>query len=227
MPYLNDVFISYKRSPITEQWLNDTFLPFFIEYLDEQLPNKPIVFVDKSREKHTYVSELTPGVDFTSELFQNLVYSKCLVSIWTPNYFRKSEWCAKEYLTMRYCQEYRKPPAFKGPKTLIWPIMYRKVEPLPEAIKNIHCLDYSEYNLVGEAFTRSEKYLKFQQQLQGDILTISNIILNVPPMDQYWETKEGQRKIIKELNVYFEANGDFNIPPKQNLVSWQTIPEGS
>lgn len=212
MPYINDVFISYKRGKVNEQWLNEIFLPYFENELDNILPFKPKIFVDKTG--------LTPGVDFTNELFRNLIFSKCLVSIWSPPYFRKSEWCITEFLTMRFKQEYHKLDAFTTPKTLLWPIMYRKVDPLPAAIKNINYLDYSEYNVVGEAFFKSEKFIKFQEQLQTEIKSIAEIILAAPDYNPYWDTPEGRKEITTVLQDYFTSNSDFDHPPVQTPITW-------
>jgi hypothetical protein len=212
MPYINDVFISYKRGKVNEQWLNDIFLPFFENELDNILPTTPRIFVDKSG--------LTPGVDFENELFKNLIFSKCMVSIWSPPYFRKSEWCVMEYLTMRFKQDYHKLNAFTTPKTLLWPIMYRKVDPLPPAIQNITYLDYSDYNVVGEAFFKSEKFIKFQEKLQGDIKSIADIIISAPPYNAYWDTPQGRTEMLQLLKEYFDSNSDFEQPPAQTPITW-------
>lgn len=213
MPYQFDVFISYKRGRINDQWLTEIFLPFFESYLDDELPHRPKIFLDKTG--------LTPGVDFNNELFQNLICSKCLVAICSPPYFRRSEWCIKEFLTMKYMQEYYKLGVHTVPRTLIWPVIYREIQPLPDIIKNINFLDYSEFNVVGEAFFKSEKSLKFQEKLQEDISTISDIILNVPPLNPIMETAEGRKQLLKELNAYLEKNAeDADSVPKQNPISW-------
>lgn len=212
MDYAYDVFISYKRGRINEQWLNETFFPFFQDYLNNELPHEPKIFID--------TTGLTPGVDFSNELFNNLLLSKCLVSILSPPYFRRSEWCVKEFLTMKYRQEQFKLGSTTKPKTLIWPIIYREIQPLPDLAKNISLLDYSEFNVVGEAFTKSEKYLRFQEKLQDDIRSIAEIIVNVPPLDVAIETDEGRKKIIDELNIYFEGNFDAGAIPTQSPIAW-------
>ena len=112
MPYINDVFISYKRGRINEQWLTDIFLPIFSNFLNDALPFDPKIFVDRTG--------LTPGVLFRDELFINLLYSKCIVSIWSPPYFRKSEWCVKEFLTMKNRKEFCQLSLLTMSKTLIW-----------------------------------------------------------------------------------------------------------
>ncbi|HSN59720.1 MAG TPA: toll/interleukin-1 receptor domain-containing protein [Ferruginibacter sp.] len=212
MAYLYDVFISYKRGKINEQWLREIFLPFFEDYLNNELPYQPKIFVD--------TTALTPGVDFSNELFRNLMYSKCMVSIWSPPYFRRSEWCVKEFLTMKYKQDFHKLNAGTVPRTLIWPVLYREIEPLPELASQISYLDYSEFNVVGEAFFRSDKFLRFQEKLQQDICSIVDIINNVPPMDDFFETSEGREKTIKELKVYFEGKVEQSDLIIQNPISW-------
>lgn len=211
MPYINDVFISYKRGRVNEQWLNEIFLPYFEDQLNNALPYEPKIFVDKTG--------LTPGVDFANELFSNLIYSKCLVSIWSPPYFRRSEWCLKEFLTMRFKQEYYKLSEMTTPKTLLWPVMYRKVNPLPIAVQSINYLDYSKYNLIGDAFFKSEKFLELQEQLQNEIQTVVDIIEDAPPYNDYWDSSEGRSEILQALKDYFDKNDDFD-KPFQKPILW-------
>jgi hypothetical protein len=212
MAYLYDVFISYKRGRINEQWLKDIFLPVFEDYLNNELPHQPKIFID--------TTALTPGVDFSNELFRNLMYSKCMVSIWSPPYFRKSEWCVKEFLTMKFKQEHFKINEATIPRTLIWPVLYRDIDPLPDIASHLSYLDYSEFNVVGEAFFRNEKFLKLQEKMQEDICSIAEIINNVPPMDPFFETPEGRQKTIKDLQTYFEGKVEQAEPITQTPISW-------
>lgn len=211
MPYKNDVFISYKRGRINEQWLNEIFLPLFSDNLNNVLPHDPVIFVDKSG--------LTPGVDFNDELFINLLYSKCIVSIWSPPYFRKSEWCIKEFLTMKYRQEVLELSPLTNPKTLIWSVLYREIEPIPKIASGLHYLDYTDFNVVGDAFFRSSRYIEIQEKMQDDIKTLADIIMHVPPLKPEWETNEGRQQIANELNEYFNKNYSDD-QPKQDPISW-------
>lgn len=213
MEYINDVFISYKRGWINEQWLEQIFLPHFKEYLNELLPNPPVIFVDKTG--------LIAGVDFSQELFRNLVYSRSFVSIWSPPYFRRSEWCVKEFLTMKYQQELYQIAPGGTPPTLIFPLLLRKlIDPIPSMVQNIHYLDYCEFNVIGDPFFKSDLYLKFQRKLSEDVSKIADIINNAPALHNDLKTSQGQTKIAAEINTYLSNNeGDFNLP-KQGLVSW-------
>ena len=211
MPYINDVFISYKRGKINEQWLNEIFLPLFSDNLNNVLPHDPKIFVD--------TTGLTPGVNYNDELFVNLFYSKCIVSIWSPPYFRKSEWCIKEFLTMKYRQEIFQLNPLTNPRTLIWSVLYREMETIPKIAAGLHYLDYTEFNLVGDAFIKGPKYLQIQEKMQDDIKTIADIIMQAPPLKTEWETQEGREQIIKDLNEYFEKNNP-ELPQKQDPISW-------
>ncbi|GAB2814802.1 toll/interleukin-1 receptor domain-containing protein [Ferruginibacter profundus] len=212
MPYINDVFISYKRGKINEQWLNEIFLPLFSEYLNNELPFEPKIFVDRSG--------LTPGVNFNDELFVNLLYSKCIVSIWSPPYFRRSDWCVKEFLTMKHRQEVLELSPLTDPKTLIWSVLYREVVPIPELADGLSYLDYTDFNLVGDAFFKTEKYLAIQEKMKKDIKTIAAIITKAPALKPEWETIEGRKQIVNELNEYFKK---YNLENelKQEPITWQ------
>jgi hypothetical protein len=212
MEYINDVFISYKRGWINEQWLEEIFLPFFREYLNEVLDHKPVIFVDKTG--------LVAGVDFDDQIFKNLVLSRSFVSIWSPPYFRRSEWCVKEFLTMKYQQQLYKIDVDGTPPTLIWPLLLRKLNPVPTMIEKIQYLDYSDFNVIGEPFFKSELFLKFQQKLSNDVNLIAHIINNAPELHEDFKTKEGRAKITDEINVYLKDNGEQFDFPKQGLISW-------
>src|ERR1700741_1303884 len=211
MAYLYDVFISYKRGKIQEQWLDEIFLPHFTDHLDNALENPPRIFVDRKG--------LTPGVDFSDELFEKLVRSKSLVSIWSPPYFRRSEWCVKEYLSMRKRQEKLNLNATTRPQTLVWPVMYREVDPLPDAIVGrATYLNYCKYNLVGEAFFKSPLFLEFQADLGRDIASLAEIIENAPPLEPVFENEENKKKYLQEIRDYWNSKTNDTPPPPHNPI---------
>lgn len=212
MPYTNEVFISYKRGKINEQWLNEIFLPLFSDYLDNELDFKPRIFVD--------TKGLVPGVFFNEDLFINLVQSKCIVSIWSPPYFRRSDWCVMEFLTMKYRQEVLRLGPLTKPKSLIWPVLYREVNPIPQIAAGLHYVDYTDFNVVGDAFFKTEMYLNFQDKMQDDIKTVADMINNAPPFNAQWETAEGLRQLKDELKNYFKGH-NHDDDPKQPPISWE------
>jgi hypothetical protein len=120
---------------------------------------------------------------------------------------------------MKYRQEILKLDTLTNPKTLIWCVLYREIENIPKIAADLHYLDYTEFNQVGDAFFKSPQYLVIQKQMQEDIKTLADIILHVPPLKPEWETSDGRKQIVTELNQYFNKNfpGD---EAKQNPISW-------
>ena len=106
------------------------------------------------------------------------------------------------------------------PTTLIWPVLYREIDPMPPIVSNIKYLDYSRFNVVGEAFFKTEKYLDFQDQLQRDIKSIISIIKNVPPLNSEWYTPVGRAQIRTELNNYLAQYCILDEDQKQNPITW-------
>jgi TIR domain len=210
MPYRNDVFISYKRGRLAEEWLDSFFLYFFEEYLDNELGRKSNIFVDRKG--------LTQGVEFDEALFEELIGSRCLVSIWSPLYFNASEWCVKELLTTKYRQEFYKLSNSTKPKTLLWPVVTKKIDPMPEAFKNIHYFDYSQYFLVGDAIRRDPRYLQFQDDLRKDILLVADIVKNAPAFEESWATDAGRDQLKSDLNEYFKTGSNLTI--SQSPIQW-------
>ena len=55
----------------------------------------------------------------------------------------------------------------EAPLALIWPLQLSKlIAPVPPMVQNIHYLDYCDYNRIGEAFIKSQRYLDFQNDEQ-------------------------------------------------------------
>jgi hypothetical protein len=208
MPYRNDVFISYKRGSINEQWLDQIFLPLFTAYLDASLDNEPQIFVDRTN--------IINGTNWDVKIAYELAHSKCMVSILSPSYFvKRSEWCVKEFLSMKYREEVLGLTPDGSPPCLVWPVMLQSIEKKPPIIHTIQMKDYSEYNRVGEGFKKSEAYYNFQTALQNDCETIVDIINHAPDWQQEWESPKWKASIEARVRKYFNETED----PKQNLPS--------
>lgn len=91
--YKYDVFISYRRSELWPEWVENTFMPLFKHYLDLDRPGAKI-FVDY---------EMETGNSWPIKLSEGLSHSKVLVGLWTKPYF-VSEWCLAE-LALMYARE--------------------------------------------------------------------------------------------------------------------------
>ncbi len=174
MGYEYDIFLSYKRGKIREQWIHDIFRPLFDEQLEEARGGaKSKVFID--------TVEIPAGVDWPQYLATALSKSRCMVAILSPSYFG-SEWCMKEFNAMYKRQrELREKKILAAEHAVIVPFVKQgPLEAFPDFIDRIQLLDYSRFNKVGEAFRNSELYLEMQGKIETDAKTAATMIKHAP-----------------------------------------------
>jgi len=207
MAYEYEVFISYKRGGFKDLWMDTIFKPYFVETLGNYIAN-PRVFIDKTG--------LINGEDWSDKIIYALAHSKCLVAIISPAYFRNSEWCIKEFLTIKYRQQRLNLRAGSTPPSLMWLIAIQEFENVPPILHTIEYANYAKYNLVGDAFFKRDEFIDFQKDLQKDVRTVANIIRYAPAWQEEWDTQAWKDEIKKVIDDYFATNSD----PKQGFLSW-------
>ena len=189
MGYEYDVFISYTRGFPFGNWVKDTFYPFFKSYLENSLSYQPNIFIDKN--------DISPGDSWPDKIKSALINSKCLVSIWSPAYFR-SPWCMKECGIMHFREQELEYRTIKKPYGLILPVNILDGKRFPEFAKNIHWLDFRKHARVGEGFKNTKRYVYIQDKLEEWIeKDVAEIIEKSPPWDKQWRTNEWISKAVK------------------------------
>jgi len=171
--YDYDVFISYKRGRLREEWLNTIFRPHFEEQLEEAIGKKPTIFIDSI--------DIPPGVEWPDYLATALSKSRCMVAILSPSYFG-SEWCLKEFKAMYFRQnELRKKNLLAKDRAVILPFVKQgPMDAFPDFIDRIQLLDYSRFNIVGEGFKNTTLYVEMQQKIQLDARKTATMIKDAP-----------------------------------------------
>jgi hypothetical protein len=207
MPYTHDVFISYKRGTINEEWLDKTFLPLFKGYLNLIAVNEVDVYLDREG--------IVPGTSWPDSLRRNLAGSKCMVAIMSPSYFMKrSEWCVREFISMKYRQEVLQLHDGAVPPCLVWPVMLQSI-PLarrPTLIHDIQLKDYSSFQYFEGASPEDPDYKRFKQTLNADCQVIAEIIDHAPEWQLQWESQDWLDMIERQVQDHFT-----NYNPVQGL----------
>ena len=87
MDYRHDIFFSYKRDALTldwHRWVKDRL----VHWLTQEMGGRRIdCFMDE--QIHT-------GEHWPDSLQQALLHSRCLVTVWSPEYFHPN-WCVSEW----------------------------------------------------------------------------------------------------------------------------------
>lgn len=210
--YKYDVFISYKRGGLREEWMKELFMPWFTELLDEAFANHglehPEIFFDQNN--------IAGGSNWQVTLRDAIAKSKFMVSICTPSYFARSEWCLREFVAMYYRTKSLGFLSAANQEGLVYPLMKQKIENLPPFAQVIQFLDYSKFNQNGPAFKLTKEYLEFQEKVRADTNEIAKFIkTKTPPWRAEFESAEWLEqpvaKILDELNIQ---------DPKQKKPEW-------
>jgi hypothetical protein len=205
--YEYEVFLSYKRGKIPEEWLNETFLDQFQDKLGAALGGKiPKIFIDRQ--------EIQPGSAWPDVLCDTLSKSICLVAILSPFYFN-SDWCLREFSAMYHRQlELRRANKLGSNGAVITPLLSQgPTDSFPEFISGIQLLDYSKYYKVGGAFRNSSQYLDFQDKIETDAKKTALMIKNAPP----WQKEFADPKWLKGP---YDFHKNLNLDVIQSKPSW-------
>jgi hypothetical protein len=177
MPYEYDVFLSYSHDYPFGEWVRDPFLPLFKGYLTAALGREPKLFVD--------LEGILTGNAVRETLKNALASSRCLVGIWSPNYFL-SEWCRFECTTMLYRERKLGYRTISKPNGLVIPVSVHDGNKFPSYARSVQFDNWVQFAKVGEGFKRTERYVEFQDQVSCFADDVATAIEDAPTWDDAW-----------------------------------------
>jgi hypothetical protein len=175
--YRYHVFLSYARAEGVAEWTRNHFHPVLRQHLDAELPEKPQIFIDENIES---------GDEWPEALKHALQRSRCVVSIWSQQYFR-SKWCLAEWKTI---QEREKVLGYRSTQNthgLVVPIMLSDPKDWPDAAQRTQCRhDLTDYKYPFIQFRDSQRYLEFYDRMRSVVTDIKMMLNHAPPWDERW-----------------------------------------
>lgn len=187
MTYTYDVFLSYSHDFPFGQWVLDPFLPLFEGYLTAELERKPSLFMDREG--------IPAGATWPLQLRNALANSRCLVGVWSPNYFL-SRWCKFECVVMLHRERRLGYRTAGKPGGLIIPVSVHDGERFPEYARSIQFLDWTRYARVGEGFKRTEDYADFQGRVSRFAADVARAVKDAPPWDAQWLSDDWLKEAV-------------------------------
>ena len=172
MSYQYDVFISYKRGGLYGDWVHDVFKDLFQAHLNQCLDWDAKIFID--------VDNIQTGDAWPKHLQNALADSKCLLGIWSPQYFR-STWCQYECSVM-----------LDRGQNLIIPISLHDGKRFPECVENIQRENFNDFALSKTALKVPKKRLKLEKKTNILAKATADIIQHVPS----WQNKYRENQQI-------------------------------
>lgn len=200
MAYTFDIFLSYSRKSLNEQWVNEIFYPLFIPYVTEALGREIYVFKDTKK--------ILTAFDWENTILFALSQSRIMVSVLSPSYFM-SDWCQKEFKIMHYRQLQLGFMSEKNPSGIIVPIRLNDGDYFPEIVKKIQSLDLRNFFRIGDGFKCTPRFVEFQDNL----LSWANDVAHAIVISPEWADEWGSKEWIKNS----ESSIDLNMKKYTNL----------
>jgi hypothetical protein len=198
MSYQYDIFLSYNRKFPHGQWVDEMFYPLFVPYLEDALNQEVTIFKD--------TEEIETGAAWPERLMNALTHSRCMVSIFSPSYFR-SEWCMKEFSIMYHRQKQLGYLTMEKPNGLIIPVNIFDGEHFPRFASKLQMLDCRELYRVGEAVKHTSIYIELQGVLQKWVYDVASAVKDAPAWDAAWLGK----KWLDVPDVYTRADKKLKV----------------
>lgn len=205
MTYKYDVFISYSRDFPFGDWVQDPFYPLFKGYLKGALWREPEIFID---------NDIQSGDIWNQKLKDALAYSRCLVGIWSSNYFQ-SEWCKSECIVMLNRWQRINHELKDKTKGLVVPVSVHDGDSFPSYAKKVQYKDWKLFARLGDGFKKTERWIEFQDQISAWTEDVARAINNAPPWSEEWLSDEWlDAAVSKWIN---ESNDKSDVMPDNSF----------
>lgn len=180
MAYSYDAFISYRQAFPFDSWMDEHFLPFFRSFLTGALDREPVLFIDRL--------EIHPGQAWPQRLQRALAQSRCLIGLWTPQYFH-SDWCRRECDVMLFREQHLGWRSVDNPDGLVVPVCLFDGQHFPSRAKEIQHRDFRRFVRLGDGFKGSNLYVEMQAAIEDFAADVAEVIRLAPRWRREWQTQ--------------------------------------
>jgi hypothetical protein len=179
--YKYDVFFSYKRHDLTRDWTREVHnrLKYFIMQTG---------LVDHELETFIDEESVETGDHWPERLKQALQTSRCMVCLWSPEYFRSS-WCVSEWESF-LARERRLNLQSQG---LIAPLTLHDGDRFPAAARAVQWTDVAPYASTVPAFWMSPRAIELEDLLRTFAGQVARMIQSAPRFEADWPLVEVPR----------------------------------
>jgi hypothetical protein len=170
--YLYDIFISYKRHPEWDNWVQEHIRNLLDTYLTQELARAPEIFID---------DKIEIGSDWPEQLGRNLGGAKILIPILSKDYFA-SDWCIHE-LDLMHGRLLRHPEC-----RIIIPLIRHDGDMIPSEINRIKSYDIKKFGNP-DIQRRTPRYEQFSDVIGEIAPLIANAIQQAPTYNSAWQAE--------------------------------------
>ena len=185
MPYKFDAFISYRRRSPVLDWVRNHFKPKLEQWL-------PVFMAKQTRRKVRIAIDseiIETGDAWLPRLRESLRVSRCMVAIWSPEYFR-SHWCMAELKSMIERERVLGLQSDNMPWGLVYPICYVKKDFLRSEYEKKQRKDLHRWNTPDLIFQATPEYVAFDREMQELCQELASMIGKAPRWKADWPILE-------------------------------------
>ncbi len=168
--YVYDIFLSYRRKPPVGDWVRNHFYPLIEKWLPLCMPYEPKIFID--------LKQIETGAAWPLTLKNALKTSRCLMPVWSEDYFR-STWCMAEWKTF-VARERLLEVQEDQDERLIYPVRFFGGDYFPEEAKRTQQRDLSRWNNSSLAFADTEGFVELETEIQSVVVELRDMIQKTP-----------------------------------------------
>ena len=177
--YVYDVFVSYRREPPGEELLT----PWLMEVVKRVRRWLGMCLGGVEARVFFDTQVLGPGSRWQTELGRAIRTSKCLLPIWSPEYFN-SQWCVAEWQSFVDREQLLDPPA-----RLIVPITIHDGQSFPPEAQQVTHLDLCGYAGTTGGFWETRRAGELDIMLYDFSPRLADIVRNAPPYRPDWPVR--------------------------------------
>jgi hypothetical protein len=174
MDYEYDLFLSYRRGAPVGDWVRNHFLPELKNWLPLELGRPARIFVDDE--------SIALGSSWPTALQNALRMSRCLLAVWSPDYFWH-EWCVAEWQSMR---ERARRLDLRDPGTIVLPVVFHDGDNFPEEAKDTQSLDFRPHSIHVPAFAQTTRYVDFIEAVKRLCAHLAPCVKKAPLWQPDW-----------------------------------------
>jgi len=159
-------------------WVHNHFQPLLMQWLPNFMPynHQTKIFIDL---------QIETGAEWPLKLRQALSMSRCLLPIWSPQYFQSS-WCQAELQTMLRREQLLGLRTGENPSGLIYAVLFAGAQYLPSEVLTIQFKDLSKWNCPWMVFKKNVQYVNLDKQVQKLCQDLANMIQSAPVWQSDW-----------------------------------------
>lgn len=177
MAYVYDVFLSYRRDPPVGEWVNNHFYSQLLNWLPLELNRPATVYKDDEN--------LILGSHWPDALKQALQSSRCLLCVWSPDYFWH-DWCVAEWKSMVERERLLGYGTAANPSGLVVPVVFHDGQNFPPEAQQVQSKDFRDYNIPAPSFSQTAKYVDFIDRVKDLAQGLAGVVNAAPAWQNNW-----------------------------------------